>query len=280
MTVGLSGRRAAALRETAAMMEPVGRHLLLPGDLTLPALRHELKESLLNNWGGRLDVLVNNAGTVHVAPIICTGDDDISLILTTNVLVPAALSRNLQPLLRKAAPSRIVNVGSMFGDIAYPLFSVYSASKFALRGLSDSLRRELKPSGIGVTSAAPRATRTSAVTAYESLHEPFQMSLDAPEVVAERIWRSVEREADTAYARGPERLFVFIQRLFPKIIDGAISRQMADRRVETFVDAFSPAVNEQATTMEDDNGKSNARSASDCVTGLAVHQTGFQHHRS
>ena len=48
------------------------------------------------------------------------------------------------PLLRRAAPSRIVNVGSIFGDIAYPLFAPYSASKFALRGLSIAMRREFK----------------------------------------------------------------------------------------------------------------------------------------
>ena len=83
-----------------------------------------------------------------------------------------------------SGPSRIVNVGSMFGDIAYPLFAAYSASKFALRGLSIALRRELKPYGIGVTYAAPRATKTDASHAMDPLVEPMQMRLDDPTAVA------------------------------------------------------------------------------------------------
>jgi len=57
------------------------------------------------------------------------------------------------PLLLAAQPSRVVNVGSMFGDIAFPLFAAYSASKFGLRGFSDALRREFRDRGVGVTYA-------------------------------------------------------------------------------------------------------------------------------
>ena len=71
------------------------------------------------------------------------------------------LTLSLLPLLKAGAPSCIVNVGSLFGDIAFPYFSAYSATKFGLRGWSDGLRRELAPAGIGVTYAAPRGTRTA-----------------------------------------------------------------------------------------------------------------------
>lgn len=264
MTVGLSGRRAAALRETTAMMDPAGQHILLPGDLTLPALRRKIRESLQQKWG-RLDVLVNNAGVVCAEPFACTSDDGISAILATNVHVPAALTRDLLPLLRKAAPSRVVNIGSMFGDVAYPLFSVYSASKFALRGLSDALRRELKPTGVGVTYASPRATRTRAVEAFDSLIKPLQMNVDAPEAVAAQVWHSVERDADTAYARGMERLFVFIQRQFPTLIDRAVARQMRDVRVQDFIASFGPACRAHGPIAEGSEAKSRVRSASDRV---------------
>ena len=234
MKVGLSGRRDAALRETAAMLAPGTRHLLLPGDLTVSNLRGKITTFLAQSWG-RLDVLVNNAGVMHAGTLVSTSDEDIARILATNVLVPAALTRELLPLLYKGAPSRIVNVGSMFGDIAHPLFGVYSSSKFALRGLSVALRREFKSFGIGVTYAAPRATRTDAVQSFEALIEPLQMTLDDPNDVAAGIWRAVERGADTAYPRGAERLFILAQRLFPKLVDRAIARQMADSRVQSYL---------------------------------------------
>ena len=139
----------------------------------------------------------------------------MSSVAIVFVLVAAGYAWAFQPsvagtpefLLRFAAPSRIVNIGSIFGDIAYPLFAPYSASKFALRGLSMAMRRELKPYGIGVTYAAPRATKTDPTKDFEELVKPLKMHMDDPAVVAAQIWRAVSKDLDTAYAKGAERLF-------------------------------------------------------------------------
>lgn len=74
----------------------------------------------------------------------------------------------------------IANIGSMFGMIAFPYFTSYSASKFALRGLSDALRRELEEYSITVSYIAPRATRTPAQSQFDHLIVPFNMKLDVP----------------------------------------------------------------------------------------------------
>jgi short-subunit dehydrogenase len=142
-------------------------------------------------------------------------------------MAPIALSRDLMPLLMAARPSRVVNIGSVFGDIAYPNFSGYSASKFALRGFSNALRREWKKAGIGVTYAAPRATRTDAAAAFDELIATAKMNVDAPATVARQIWRSVAKGEDSTYAPAPERIYILIQRIFPQIIDWALSRQAA-----------------------------------------------------
>jgi NAD(P)-dependent dehydrogenase (short-subunit alcohol dehydrogenase family) len=234
MAVALCGRRPEALIETLAQMTPSGRHLRLRGDITNAAVRRGMRDFLWRQWGG-LDVLVNNAGLVPVGPLACTTDAELEQVMATNVVAPMALTRELLPLLRRAMPSRVVNVGSMFGDIPYPLFAAYSASKFALRGLSGALRRELRPYGVGVTYAAPRATRTSAAQGFDSLVEPMQMHLDDPPRVAAQIWRSVMKDQDSAYAMGPERLFVLLQRLLPKVIDHAVAAQMADPRVRDYL---------------------------------------------
>jgi NAD(P)-dependent dehydrogenase (short-subunit alcohol dehydrogenase family) len=150
MTIALMGRRADALHETLSMMGPRRNHVALPGDITDPQIRVALMRYIAH-WWGRLDVLVNNAGVVSVGPLARTSDAELERLMATNVIAPAALIRELLPLLHRAAPSRVVNVGSMFGDIAYPLFGAYSASKFGLRGLSIALRRELKEFGVGIT---------------------------------------------------------------------------------------------------------------------------------
>ena len=115
----------------------------------------------------------------------------------------------------------------MFGDIAFPLFAAYSASKFGLRGFSDALRREFRDRGVGVTYAAPRATKTEAVDSLQALITSVQPRLDDPSAVAADIWRAVEKDARSVYPTGPERMFILLQRLFPGLIDNAVCKQMA-----------------------------------------------------
>ncbi len=250
MIVALGGRRGDALAETLAMMSPSGRHMRLRGDVTVPAVRRGIRDHLWRQWGG-LDVLVNNAGVIPVGPLACASDAELEQVMATNVVAPLALTREMLPLLRRAAPSRVVNVGSMFGDIPYPLFAAYSASKCALRGLSIALRREIKSYGIGVTYASPRATRTSAADAMAPLAAPMQMRFDQPDRVAAQIWRAVTKDADSAYGKGPERLFVLLQRLLPKFIDRAVAAQMADARVQDYLGQCYEAARAEAHAGQD-----------------------------
>ena len=108
-------------------------------------------ERLTAEWGA-LDVLVNNAGIIEVGPLGSFDDAALALTFNTNVVGPMALTRDLQLLLENAGSARVVNVGSVFGDIPYPLLAAYSASKFALRGFSIALRREWRQKGSASTS--------------------------------------------------------------------------------------------------------------------------------
>ncbi|CCB63743.1 Short-chain dehydrogenase/reductase SDR [Hyphomicrobium sp. MC1] len=245
LTVALIGRRADALHGTLEMMDQQRNHVALPGDITDPEIRIALK-NYIAHWWGRLDVLVNNAGVLAVGPLASTSDAELERLMKTNVIAPAALIRELLPLLHRGAPSRVVNIGSMFGDIAYPLFGAYSASKFGLRGLSIALRREFKEFGVGITYAAPRATKTDASSNFARLIDPLRMRVDDPAKVARDIWAAVARDADSVYAKGPERLFVLVQRLFPQLVDRSLEAQMADTRVR----AFLMSQNASPTTLE------------------------------
>jgi short-subunit dehydrogenase len=222
MEVALCGRRLDMLEETGALLGSLAPHLIIQADVT----RAEDRRRIVDRIGkerGALDILVNNAGVVEGGPLESLDDDAIMRAFQTNVLAPMALTRDLMSLLIAAKPSRVVNVGSIFGDIGYPRFTCYSATKFALRGFSIALRREWKHKGISVTYAAPRATRTDAAVAFGDLIAKTKMNLDPPDEVAQRIWQAIARGRDSVYAPAPEWIYVLIQRLFPGIIDRSLS---------------------------------------------------------
>ncbi len=222
----LAGRRIEALNEVAAALPAARRPLIVQADVTTADGRQSLREACLRA-GGRVDLLINNAGVVRTGPIQSMSDKAVMDMLQTNLAAPLLLSRDLLPFLKRSAKPRIVNVGSMFGDIAFPLFAAYSASKFGLRGLSDALRRELAPEGVGVTYAAPRAVNTPAAHEFEELVAPFAMKLDDPRKVARRIWRGAVKGKRTVYPAGPERLFVLVQQLFPGVVESSIVKQFS-----------------------------------------------------
>jgi short-subunit dehydrogenase len=223
MVVALCGRRQDALEATAAVLGPEASHLIIPADITRPEDRRRIVERIRNKRGA-LDILINNAGIVEGGSLETFDDDALARTFQTNVMAPIALTRDLMSLLIAAKPSRVVNVGSIFGDIGYPEFTCYSAAKFALRGFSIALRREWKPKGIGVTYAAPRATRTDAAVAFAGLIAKTKMNMDSPEQVARQIWRAIASGHDSVYAPAPEKIYVLIQRLFPRAIDWSLSR--------------------------------------------------------
>jgi NAD(P)-dependent dehydrogenase (short-subunit alcohol dehydrogenase family) len=105
--------------------------------------------------------LVNNAGICVVGPAECISLDDWRYQFEVNFFGVIALTQAMLPLLRlhnaadRPKAARIVNISSITGEIATPLFGAYSASKFALRALSDSLRLELQGHGIHVSAIVP-----------------------------------------------------------------------------------------------------------------------------
>ena len=228
LTVAICGRRAQALIETRAMLHNhSGNHLTLPGDITSRIDRETIVQTISHNWG-KLDFLINNAGVIDIGALENLSDDSIEHTFKTNVLAPILLTKAFLPLLSAARPSRIVNIGSVFGEIPFPIFSSYSASKAALRAFSISLRRELKDKGIFVTYAALRATETEATQTHDKIIRATQPKLDSPSDVAARIWKALERGDDTIYPPGPERFFVILQTFLPGAVDQSVIKQMAE----------------------------------------------------
>ena len=225
MRVALIGRREETLIATAGLITSPHEPLIVRADITHSEDRMGIVAQIQRSWGV-LHILVNNAGVVTGGPVETLADEVIDMGIQTNVVAPMKLTRDLIPLLIESGAARIVNIGSVFGDIAYPGFALYCASKFAIRGFSDALRRELRHTGVRVTYCAPRATLTDAASAFDALIARTNMTLDAPAAVASHIWNGVAAGRDRIFPPGRERLFVLIEKLFPGVISRALASQL------------------------------------------------------
>src|SRR5262245_98013 len=109
---------------------------------------------------GRIDVLVNNAGVGVAGAVEDTTPEDLVRQLDTNLLGPLRLVRAVAPHMRERGGGRIVQISSLAGRLGVPIQSAYSASKFALEGLSEALALELRPFGIDVVLVQPGDVRS------------------------------------------------------------------------------------------------------------------------
>jgi NAD(P)-dependent dehydrogenase (short-subunit alcohol dehydrogenase family) len=152
----LQGRDEAALAEVVRGVEArgaIGRSFV--ADLVEPAQVRALIGAV---GDGPLDVLINNAGSAVVKPVEDIGLAEWEASLAVTVTAPLLLIQGLLASLRRG--SSIVNVLSIAARRGFPKWSAYCAAKFALEGLSLSLREELRPRGVRVINVYPAATGT------------------------------------------------------------------------------------------------------------------------
>jgi short-subunit dehydrogenase len=175
----------------------------------------------------KIDTLINIAGINPFGWLEQQNQDEIELVFRINTVAPILLCQGMLPVLAGNSPARIVNVGSAFGAIGYPGFAAYSASKFAIRGFSEALRRELSDTEIGVHYIAPRATRTKLVTdRVQAMNAELKISMDTPETVAKAITKILTTGQRELALGLPERLFAKLNGLLPGLIDYVLHKQL------------------------------------------------------
>jgi len=109
---------------------------------------------------GKIDILINNAGTIEVGPLEHLMPEDFERAMRLHFWAPFDLISQIVPEMRIWGGGRIVNISSIGGKVAVPHMASYSASKFALTGFSDAIRAELARDNIHVTTVAPGLMRT------------------------------------------------------------------------------------------------------------------------
>ena len=114
----------------------------------------------VKNKFGQIDVLVNNAGVIQVGPLEVQTQKDFEDALKVHFWGPFYTMQSVIPEMRERGEGKIVNIASIGGKMAVPHFAPYSASKFALVGLSNAMNVELRKDGISVTTVCPGLMRT------------------------------------------------------------------------------------------------------------------------
>jgi short-subunit dehydrogenase len=176
---------------------------------------------------GGINTLINAAGVNHFGLLEQHDDTAIAELIELNVTATLQLTHRLLPLLRQQERALLVNLGSTFGSIGYPGFSAYCASKFALRGFSEALRRELADTRVKVLYFAPRATQTRMNTAkVVAMNDALNVAMDDPHSVARQLLAAIRREKEEHYLGWPEQLFVRLNSLLPRVVDQALRKQL------------------------------------------------------
>ena len=164
-----TARRVSALDDLAAAHH--GQVDVLPLDVTDAAAIDATVRDVIGRHG-RIDVLVNNAGRTHVGAAEETTDAELRDLFEVHLFGPVALTRAVLPHMRERRSGAIVQISSMGGQLSFAGFGAYSATKFALEGISEALADEVSPLGIKVLIVEPGAFRTG-LFGSDSASEPM-----------------------------------------------------------------------------------------------------------
>ena len=208
---------AATLRQPAAASfeQGTGQVAAFALDVTDPASVDAAVQQALARFGA-IDVLINNAGYGLFGPFETATPEVVDRQFATNVGGVLAVTRAVLPGMRERGSGVIINVASLTGLVAMPLYSLYAASKFAVVGFSESLSHELAPLGIRVKVFAPGAVATdfsgrSLVRTFEGDGGPYAQSIG-------KVMGVFAANRGTSNASTPEQL---AQALYDAATDGS-----------------------------------------------------------
>jgi len=213
----LVARREERLRALADSLPCEASWLAV--DLTEPDAPRRLQAHLAERHGGRLTLLVNNAGAAWRSSFAEGGYANVQRHMELNFDAVVRLTEALLPALRASAPSAIVNVASTAGRVARARTGAYSASKFALVGWTDALYAEERPHGVHVGLVLPGFIETEGFPATELRERALtRWTVSKPEKVAEAIVECGPRGKAERYVPRPYALAAVARILAPRLV--------------------------------------------------------------
>ena len=221
--MNLAGRTVLLTGATGGLGHAIARRLRAAGaELVLTGRRTDILEPLAAETGARslavdladaaaverlarehadADVLVSNAGLPGSGLLTSFSIEQIDRALAVNLRAPMVLARVLSEAMVARGGGHLVFMSSLAGKVGTPRSPVYSATKFGLRGLAQSLREDLRPSGVGVSAIFPGFVRDAGMFHDTCTKLPPGVGTVSPQDVADAVVRAIERnrgEVDVA----------------------------------------------------------------------------------
>jgi short-subunit dehydrogenase len=213
--VNLAGRTVLLTGATGGLGHAIARRLRAEGcELVLTGRRTDVLEPLARETGARslavdltdakavqrlagecadVDVLVSNAGLPGTGQLTSFSVEQLDRALAVNLRAPMVLARELVARMVARRSGHLVFMSSLAGKVGPPRGSVYSATKFGLRGFAQSLREDLRPSGVGVSAIFPGFVRDAGMFHDTGTKLPPGLGTVAPDAVADAVVRAIER---------------------------------------------------------------------------------------
>jgi short-subunit dehydrogenase len=234
MRVALAARRADRLAAVAEAVRAAGGEArVAPTDVTDAGAVRALVDGTVAAWG-RLDVVIANAGAGILAPVEGTLETEFERLMRVNYLGVVHAVLAALPHLRRQGAGHLVTVASVVGKRATPFRAAYVGSKFAVVGLSEALRTELRPAGIDVTCVCPVST----LTEFHDV-EPNRLGvpgrggpIQSADHVARAIVRALRRPCPEVHPYPPARALFLLNALAPSLVDRLLYR-LSPKRGQT-----------------------------------------------
>ena len=184
----LSGRNAEALEALAKELPGEG-HEVFPADLSEPGAAEKLAAE-----AGEVNVLVANAGLPGSGLLTEFSPEEVARRLRVNLESPILIARALYPAMVDRGEGHLVFIASLSGKAASPRASIYSATKFGLRGFALGLRTDLGPKGVGVSLVSPGFIRDAGMFADSGAKPPPGLGTASPRQVGDAVLKAIEHD--------------------------------------------------------------------------------------
>lgn len=231
----LCARDEEELQRARSDIEDSGAEVMtVPCDITSKQSVDEMVAAVNSRFGG-VDVLVNNAGVIQVGPIEVMTTEDFEIAMKAHFWGPLYTTMAVLPSMRQKKSGRIVNISSIGGKVSVPHLVPYSASKFALVGLSRGLRTELMKDGIKVTTVCPGLMRTGSPRnadfkgqhqleyAWFSISDALPLLTVSAENAARQVVGACKRGQAELVISIPAKVAVLFDSLFPELSSQMLS---------------------------------------------------------
>ena len=200
--------------------------ILIDGDVTDPDVRQRAVQSAVEQLGG-LDILINNAGVGAMARVEDTTQETLRHVFEVNFFSLFELTQLALPYLKEGTQPMVVNLSSIVGLRGVPHYGVYGSAKFAVTGLSESMRAEFSKYGIDVLLVCPGTTETEFFDVLHQSTSKPKLPIHRPvtsEYVSVRIVRAMKQGKHKIIPYFPALLLDKLNRICPRFVDWIMTR--------------------------------------------------------